>query len=148
MEATLLLPMGNNSAPPRNSPWKRRTGGYRVTHMGLQANPITAVVSPTTQRAPGPCRKGTWRHPEDRKGNVCTFSHQRSNLKFCTPKCQWWLKEEQDWSNCVQLLPSTLPVSNYFQLRGFPVSNVVCLFILLLPPNVFLFQVLFHNDFK
>lgn len=47
--------------------------------------------------------------------------------------------------------PNTLPVSNYFQLRVFPESNVVCLFILLLPPNVFLFQVLIHSgetDFK
>ena len=47
--------------------------------------------------------------------------------------------------------PNTLPVSNYFQLRGFPESTVVCLFILLLPLNVFLFNVVIHSgetDFK
>lgn len=41
--------------------------------------------------------------------------------------------------------PKAPPVSNYFQLRGFPESNVVSLLILLLPPSVFLFQVLIHS---
>lgn len=152
METTLSLPIGNNSASPRNSPSKSRTRGSRVTHTGVQANPITPVVPPTTPGAPSPCRGGTWMHPEDRKNTGMS-------VRFLT-KGLTWNSASQNVSGGLRKSkidpimynsPSTLPASNYFQLRGFPESNVVCLFILLLPPNVFLLQVLIHSreiDFK
>lgn len=142
--------MGNNSAPPRNSPSKRRSRGSGVTPRGLQANPITAVMPSTTQRAPCPCRRGIWIHPEDRKSTRMSVLFLNKGLTWnsASQNVSGGLRKSKIDPIMYNFSPSTLPVSNYFQLRGFPESNVVCLFIPLLPPNVFLFQVLIHSHFK
>lgn len=92
-------------------------------------------------------------HPPDKKstGTAVSFLTKSLTPNSASKNVSGGLRKSKIKLTTYNFSPSTLPVSNYFQPRGFPATNMVCLFILLLPSNVFLLQVLTHSgetDFK
>lgn len=92
-------------------------------------------------------------HPLVRKstGTVVPFLTENLTLNSAYKKISGGLRKSKIKLIIYNFCCNALPVSNYLQLRGLPKSNVVCLFILLLRHNVFLFQALTHSgetDFK
>lgn len=92
-------------------------------------------------------------HPQDRKSMGMSAPSLTKGLTWnsASQNVSGGSRKSETDPLMYNVSPSTLPLSNCFQLRGFPEPNVVCLVTLLLPPNVFLFQVFIHSgetDFK
>lgn len=151
MQQRISVP--HHLAPLRNAPSRENWAIWGNSH---RTSPKLHHSSWCYQPPEGlsvPCRGGTWMHPLDRKstGTAVPFLTKSLTSNSASRNVSGGLRKSKIKLIMYKFSPNTLPVSNYFQLRGFPESNVVCLFILLLPPNVFLFQVLIHSgetDFK